>query len=90
MWIDVKFAQQMRQVLMQIIAVNNFQNGITDASGISTTQFQLIFAEPTKKQAFNLDLVILACFANEPISMMAATFQSDINHQSQVAHQSSI
>ena len=31
--------------------------------------------------AFNLDLVILACFANEPISMMAATFQSDINHQ---------
>ena len=41
-------------------------------------------------KAFNLDLVILACFANEPISMMAATFQSDINHQSQVAHQSSI
>ena len=26
---------------------------------------------------------LLAWFANEPISMMAATFQSDINHQSE-------
>ena len=58
-----------------------FENGVAVSTRISTTQFQLIFAEPTKKQAFNLDLVILACFANEPISMMAATFQSDINHQ---------
>ena len=55
-----------------------------------TCHFLNSFMDSPDGKAFNLDLVILACFANEPISMMAATFQSDINHQSQVAHQSSI
>ena len=39
---------------------------------------------------FELVIVALAWFANEPISMMAATFQSDINHQSQVGAEQKI